>query len=592
MKTRSQMDPAYQWDLKHIFPDKERWETALAAARDEISAVAGLAGTLSASAEALRSGLDAIYGARRRAELVYLYAALCSAGDNSDTENQSMQMRALTMITELGSALSFVNPEILAIEPEVLESYIAEPSMAVYRHMLRDLVRTREHTLSNKEEKLLAQLADAAQTPSAAFEMFTDVDMTFPELTDETGAPVPLTHATFGVYRESRDRRVREEAFEKYFGEYEKYKNTFAALYSGSVKLDSYSARVRGYSCALEAALDSGNIPVRVYESLIEAVHSALPAMKKYLDLRRRALGLEKLHMYDLYVPLIEPAATGKVEYPAARRMVEQAVMPFGEEYLKHIEEAFDSGWIDVYENKGKRAGAFSCGVYGVHPYVLLNFAGKLDDAFTVAHELGHAMHSYFSDRAQDYVNHNYTIMVAEVASTVNEVMMTKSLLSQESDKQSRAALLNRLLEGFRTTVFRQTLFAEFEKRTHEMYESGQPLTAEALSALYRELNLLYYDGVEVDPISDIEWARIPHFYNAFYVYQYATGFCSAVDIADRILKTGDATGYLAFLRMGGSAYPLDELRAAGVDLEDPGCVLSALRVFEQTVDELDKLLA
>jgi oligoendopeptidase F len=245
-----------------------------------------------------------------------------------------------------------------------------------------------------------------------------------------------------------------------------------------------------------------------------------------------------------------------------------------------------------VYENKGKRAGAFSCGVYGVHPYVLLNFAGKLDDAFTVAHELGHAMHSYFSDRAQDYVNHDYTIMVAEVASTVNEVMMTKSLLSQESDKQSRAALLNRLLEGFRTTVFRQTLFAEFEKRTHEMYESGQPLTAEALSALYRELNLLYYDGVEVDPISDIEWARIPHFYNAFYVYQYATGFCSAVDIADRILKTGDATGYLAFLRMGGSAYPLDELRAAGVDLEDPGCVLSALRVFEQTVDELDKLLA
>ncbi len=590
MNTRSQMDPAFQWDLKHIYPDKESWEAELASARDNIADVAKIAGTLSESPETLRRGLDAIYGARRRAELVYLYAMLSSSGDNSDTDNQSMQMRALTMITQLGAALSFVNPEILAIEPARLESFISEPSMALYRHILQDLVRTREHTLSDKEEKMLAQLADAAQTPSAAYDMFTDVDLTFPEVTDETGVAAPLTHATFGVFRESRDRRVREEAFNKYFGEYGRYKNTLAALYSGSVKLDAYSSRVRGYSGSLEAALDAGNIPVKVYDSLIEAVHSALPAMRKYLDLRRRALGVEQLHMYDLYVPLIE-TATMKVEYPQARRMVTQALRPFGDEYLSHIEEAFDSGWIDVYENKGKTAGAFSCGVYGVHPYVLLNYSGKLDDAFTVAHELGHAMHSYLSSSAQDYANHDYSIMVAEVASTVNEVMLTKSLLSQETEKLSRAALLNRLLEGFRTTVFRQTLFAEFEKRTHEMYESGEPLTAEALSAQYRELNLLYYDGIYIDPVTDVEWARIPHFYNAFYVYQYATGFCSAVDIANRITKTGAAEGYLDFLRMGGSAYPLDELRAGGVDLEDPACVLSALSVFEQTVDELDGLL-
>ncbi len=437
---------------------------------------------------------------------------------------------------------------------------------------------------------MLALLTDAAQTPSAAFDMFADVDLTFPDVTDEAGASTPLTHASFGVFRESRDRRVRKEAFEKYFGAYESYKNTIAALYGGSVKMDAYTAKVRGYSSSLEAVLDAGNIPTKVYDSLIRAVHAALPAMKKYLALRKRALGLDELHMYDLYVPVVERKQT-TLMYPDAKQMVEQALQPFGDEYLSRLRRAFEDNWIDVYENKGKRAGAFSCGVYGVHPYILLNYSDKLEDAFTVAHELGHAMHSCLSSEAQDYVNHDYSIMVAEVASTVNEVMLTKHLLGTEKDRLGRAALLNRLLEGFRTTVFRQTLFAEFEQRAHAMYEAGEPLTAEALSALYRELNLLYYDGAVVDPVTDVEWARIPHFYNAFYVYQYATGFCSAVDIASRIYESKQAGGYLDFLRMGGSAYPLDELRAAGVDLTDPGCVLAALHVFEQTVEELDKLL-
>jgi oligoendopeptidase F len=361
-------------------------------------------------------------------------------------------------------------------------------------------------------------------------------------------------------------------------------------MYSGSVKFDTYFADVRGFASACEAALFASNVPVSVYDSLIEAIHDGLSDMRKYTDLRCRALGMEKIGMQDLYCPII-PGVDNTYTFEEACELVKKACEPLGETYAKLLDRAFNEKWIDVYENRGKTTGAFSCGVYGVHPYVLLNFTGTLDDVFTLAHELGHAMHSYFSSEAQDYVNHDYRIMVAEVASTVNEVLLTKYLLKTETDPKKRAYILNHFLEGFRGTVLRQTLFAEFERESHAMCEAGKPLTAKALSAVYKELITKYYQGAEINDVMQYEWAYIPHFYRAFYVYQYSTGFCSAVAIAGKIADGGDPSDYLKFLTTGGSDYPLEELKIAGVDLTKPDTVRDAMKIFDETVDELAKLI-
>lgn len=414
--------------------------------------------------------------------------------------------------------------------------------------------------------------------------------MTFPTITDEEGNTVTLTHGNFGVYRESPEPRVRKESFEQYFGEFQKYIHTFAAMYAGSVKMDNFYTRVRGYRSTCERALFADNAPVSVYDSLVDSVHKGLPIMRRYLELRRRVLGLKELNMYDLYCPMVQELDM-KVRYEEAQQLVKEATKPLGEEYQHLLDRAFRERWIDVYENKGKTTGAYSCGVFGVHPYVLLNYTDTLDDVYTLAHELGHCMHSYFSDRERDFVNHNYRIMVAEVASTVNEVLLTRYLLQKETDSKRKAYILNHFLEGFRTTVFRQTLFAEFERRAHDLEMNGTPLTADVLNGVYRELNELYYAGAVVNELQDIEWARIPHFYNAFYVYQYATGFCSAVSIAKRILEEDGAADYLRFLATGGSDYPLEELKIAGVDLTSSATVDSAMEEFASTLEQLEELL-
>ncbi|MBQ5791385.1 MAG: oligoendopeptidase F family protein, partial [Clostridia bacterium] len=351
-----------------------------------------------------------------------------------------------------------------------------------------------------------------------------------------------------------------------------------------------FSSSVRRFPSSLEAALFGGNVPTSVYTSLIEAMHEGLSYMRKYLDLRRRVMGLEKIDMFDLYTPMI-PEASSKMPLEKGMDLVKKALAPLGEDYAKMLERAFSERWMDVYENKGKASGAFSIGVYGVHPYVMLNYTDTLEDVFTMAHELGHAMHSWYSDTTQPYPIHDYKIMVAEVASTVNEVLLAKYLLSVETEPARKAAILNKLCEGFRTTVYRQTLFAEFEFETHKMYESGTPLTAQALNDLYRGLVTKYYEGAEVPEVMQYEWSYIPHFYRAFYVYQYATGFCSAVAIASRILETGDASEYLRFLSTGGSDYPIEELKIAGVDLTSPDTVKKALKMFDETIDSLAELL-
>ena len=585
-KTRNQMDPAFCWNLADIFEDIPAWERAYGEAEQLVAALPEVMGTLGASAQSLKQGLDRIFAAAQKLELVYVYTMLHASEDNGDAQAQDMEARATRLFVEFFTITASLSPEILAIDPDQLEKWIALPEMQTYRHMIEDICRARAHTLSENEERLLAMLGDAAQTPKKTFDLFESVDMQFPNL--DSGEP--LTHALFGKYRESADPELRREAFEKYFGEYGKYINTLASLYAGNVKLDSYYAKARKHPSALEAELYGNNVPKALYENLIDCVHEAIPALTRYLEIRKKKLGLDALRLYDLYVPLVDEVDSA-MPYETARELVLKATEPLGETYQTLLNRAFSERWIDVYENKGKTTGAYSCGVYSVHPYVLLNYTDKYDDAFTLAHELGHSMHSWFSSQAQDYVNNEYTIFVAEVASTVNEVLLTRYLLSVETDPKKRAFVLNHLLEGFRTTVFRQTLFAEFEKRAHEMYESGAPLTAQALNGIYHELNETYYPIAEGTDVTDVEWARIPHFYRAFYVYQYATGFCSAVAIADRILNHGGAEDYLKFLSTGGSMYPIDELKIAGVDLNSPAPIASALRVFEETLEEFARLM-
>lgn len=590
MKSRKEMDPKFMWDFSHIFKDDAAWNDALAELESKLPEVEAIRGTLMQGADSLKAGMDKIYSLMEKLELAYLYANLKKSGDNGDAEYQAMEARAMNLLIKFSMASSFIIPEILSASEETLLSYMDSPVLKGYRHILENTNRSRPHTLDEKTETMLAMLSEALQAPQNAFDMLDAVDMKFPNTTDENGNEAPLTHGTYRVYLESSNRDVRREAYTKYFGTFKDHINTIAALYGGSVKGDTFHARVRNHNSACEAALFGSNVPLSVYDSLTKAIHEGLPTMKKYIDIRKKLLGLDEVHMYDLYCPMIK-SVDMKVTYDEAKDLVKKACAVLGDEYVSLLDRAYNENWIDVYENSGKTTGAFSCGVHGVHPYVLLNFSGTLDDAFTLAHELGHAMHSYFSSRTNDFANHGYKITVAEVASTVNEVLLVKYLLSVETDKDRRAALMNHLLESFRTTVFRQTLFAEFERKAHEMDAAGMPMTAEALNKLYRELNLLYYNGAVVDDIHDIEWARIPHFYNAFYVYQYATGFCSAVKIASDIIKTGDASNYLKFLSTGGSDYPIEELKIAGVDLTDPETVRSALKVFDDTLEEFRALV-
>ena len=590
VKLRKEMDPKYQWDLTPIYESEAAWEADYAKAEQAIKALADLPGTLSKSGAALADDLRRIYAAAEKVERVYSYAFLMKSGDNGDPRCQEMEARAVRLFVSLEMATAFVNPEILSIPEQSLKAWLESDALKTYRHMAEDIMRGKPHTLDAQGERLLAMLGDVDQVPGSTFDLFESVDMRFPRIMDEQGKEVELSHGAFSVFRESRDARVRRDAFTAYFDCYGQYINTLSGLYGGAVKLNCFHAQARNHEGACEAALFGNNVPVSLYDGLIEAVHAALPTMREYLELRRRALGLDELHLYDLYAPMVEEVDFD-MPYGKAQELVKRALAPLGEEYAALLDRAFTERWIDVYENKGKSTGAFSSGVYGVHPYVMLNYTNKLDDAFTLAHELGHAMHSYFSDREQDYPNHDYRIFVAEVASTVNEVLLTRYLLGVETDARRRAYVLNHFLEGFRTTVFRQTLFAEFERKAHALYQEGTPLTAQLLNGVYHDLNALYYEGAVIDAFADVEWARIPHFYRAFYVYQYATGFSSAVAIAENILHKNGAAQYLKFLTTGGSDYPIEELKLAGVDLTRTEAIVQALDVFRQSLDELKQLL-
>ena len=590
LKNRNEINLEYTWDLTHIFKNKDAWEKEFNEVKELLPKLEEYKGKLATSKDILKTTLDTMCYINQKLDKVVIYCFLQKSQDNGDTNAQEMNSRATALAVEYSTISSYIVPEIVAIDENMLKEWANSGEMIVYKHTFDNILRGKAHILDGEKEKILAMLGEVSQTPSDSFDMLTEVDMVFPSITDENGNKVQLTHGNYSVYRESSDPKVRQEAFNTYFGMFNSFINTITATYSGSIKMDGFMAKVKNFESSRHMSLFDANVPIEVYDNLIKSIHSFLPSMNKYLQLRKKTLNLDVLNMYDLYCPMVE-----EVDYPMsfenAKELVKNACKPLGDNYSKLLDKAYNEKWIDVYENKGKTTGAYSCGLYGVHPYVLLNYTDTLDDAFTLAHELGHAMHSYLSSEKQEFVNHDYKITVAEVASTVNEVLLTMYLLENEKDKKRKAYLLNHFLEGFRTTVFRQTLFAEFELKAHEMYQNNIPLTAEALSNLYKELNEVYYEGAYINDLQKVEWARIPHFYRYFYVYQYATGFCSAVAIAKTILETQEPSKYLEFLSTGGSDYPINELKIAGIDLTSEETIKKALKVFDDTVNELTQIM-
>ena len=590
IRKREQMDPQYLWRLEDIVPSDAAWQEtyeALCAHKSDIAAFDGKLTQADAVLECLR--LESAQSASM--ERLYVYARMRSDQDVSNAVYQTMCDKIETLSVEMGTIASFVRPQLTANPTEFLQSLAEDPRFAEYDYGLRELIRNQAHTLSQPEEKLLAQAGSFAGLFHDAFNVFDNAEVRFRTFRDSEGKTVRLSHGLYSVYMQSECRDDRRKADRSMMGAYRDMIQTVGTLYAGNVKKDVFYAKARNYDSCLAKALNTTNVPVAVYDRLIECVNGALDGLHAYLAYRKRKLGVDRLRMYDLHVPLV-PNSELRVEYKQAQQIVLRALAPLGEEYRGLLEQAFADGWIDVYENKGKRSGAYSWGCYGTHPYVLLNYQPVTHDVFTLAHELGHAMHSYYSNAAQPYDKAGYEIFVAEVASTVNETLLLRHLLAQASPEQE-AYLLTYMLDMFRTTVFRQTQFAEFEERAHAMAERGESLTAQALCDAYAELNRRYYtDETGSDEYIRYEWARIPHFYRSFYVYQYATGLISAVCIADKILTEGEPAvkAYKKFLSAGGSMPPCEILKLAGVDLTTEQPYRTAMNFFRDTLARLEAL--
>ena len=582
------------WDLTTLFGSDAEWEAALAAWEERIPGFAGYAGTLSSAPQRLADCLAHDLAFDREGDRVGTYAFLRAAEDQGAADAQRMMGRFQHVATRAGEAASFIRPEILAIPPATLLAWMELPELAPYRLLLERLVRTRPHVLSEPEEKLLAMQGTFAGTAGKVFRQLTDADLKFGTVSTGTGGRVELSNATFMTLLHDTVPEVRKTAFHQYYAQYEAHANTLAATLSGSNERDIYSARVRGYPSAVEAALFADNVPLAVYDQLIAAVRDQLPAVHRYYDLRRRILGLDEIHHYDCYVPLV-PELERRHTWEEAVDVIVTALQPLGSEYCTRLERGLRGRWCDRYPNAGKQSGAFSSGTYDSDPYILMNFQEEaIEHVFTLAHEAGHSMHTRYSAEAQPFQYSNYTIFVAEVASTFNEQLLTRLLLERAETRQERAAIIAREIDSIRGTIVRQTMFAEFERRSHACAEQGEPLTLARVRFIYRELLDAYFGGTfAIDEQLELECLRIPHFYSAFYVYKYATGLAAAITLAQRVAEgvPGALEAYLGFLKGGSSKWPLDLLRDAGVDLESPEPVATALTRFGQLVDELDGLL-
>jgi oligoendopeptidase F len=595
MLTREQVAVEDTWDLSGIYADDADWEADVAHMPALIAEAASHQGKLGSSPDELRQALDDIMGLRRTLERIRIYANLRRDEDTSSSTAQARYERSVAIAIEASEALAFVEPELLSLGPERFDELRAAPQVETYRHMLDDLARRRAHVRSAEVEQVLAQGADLARAPSDGFTALDNADLTFGRVRDESGNEIELTKARHSLLMRSKDRPTRQRSYEAFTKAYLEHRYTLASLHSSSVRGDIFQARVRNYPSAREEALFDDNVPVSVYDNLIAEIRKGQPVFARYLELRRLLLGVETLAAYDLLVPL-SPAPQRRYDYREAVDVVLGGVQLLGDRYVADLGSGFNQRWVDVHETKGKRSGAYSSGAYGVPPVILMNWNGTLNDVFTLAHEAGHAMHSLYSDANLPFHTAGYPIFLAEIASTVNEVLLTWKLLADlpPDDLVGRFGLLDRFAEGYFGTVARQTMFAEYEQRSHAMAEAGTPLTLDVLDATYEELYETYTPGVAVDDGVRVNWARIPHFYRAFYVYQYATGMSAAIAIARAIRDEGQPARerYLRLLSSGGSDYPLELLKTAGVDLTSPAPIAAGLAEFEQVVAEMEQIVA
>ncbi len=591
---RSEVEKKYTWATEDIFASDELWEKALEEAKQAISLADNFKGKLGESADTLYAYLKAQDEFSRKTNLLANYAMRKSDEDTSNSFYNAMKGKLMSYVVALESAFSFATPEIIAIDDNKLEGFMNEkPELKEYKRLLERMRRRKAHTLSDAEERILALAGQICETPGEIGSAFRNADLRFPDIQDSEGNTLQVTQGSYVPLLESPDVNVRKAAFESLYHTYASFKNTTAAFLDGQMKALIFNARARHYNSTLEAALDSTEVPVQVYHNLIEAVHSNIEYMHKYVNLRKKLMKVDELHMYDLYTPIVNDA-NKKFPYEEAKEIVIKALAPLGDDYISILKEGFNNRWIDVYENEGKRGGAYSSGG-DPHPYVLLNHQDTLDSMFTIAHEMGHSLHTYYSIKNQPPCNADYVIFVAEVASTCNEVLLMKYLLNNTTDKRERAYLINHFLESFRGTLYRQTMFAEFELYMSQLAESGAALTADALCDKYYELNKFYFgDGITVDKEIAEEWARIPHFFYNFYVFQYATGFSAACAIANRILTEGETAvqDYKKFLSAGSSMDPISILKLAGVDMTTAAPVNDALKLFNELLDEMEELMA
>ncbi|MDK2563600.1 oligoendopeptidase F [Romboutsia sedimentorum] len=588
---RSKIEEKFKWQIEKMYESKEAVEKDIQQVKELISKTKEYKGKLGDSWENLYEALNVSEKVSQILQNLYVYTHMKQHEDTRINENQALATKTDMLSTELSMATSYLVPELLSIDDEKLKEFLKNEKLDFYKKHIEDILREKPHTLNEREEEILAATSDLSGIAENVYEMLSFADLEFPEIEDEQGNKVKLTQSNYSLFLKSKNPKVRKEAFDATYLVYGKYKNTFASTLYGGIKSEIFYAKIRKYESALQSSLFQDDISVDVYNNLISAVDENLDSLNKYINLRKKFLGLDELHMYDLYVPLTDKFDM-KITYEQAQEIIIKALSPLGDEYLSLIKRAFDERWIDVYENEGKQGGAYSWGSYDSNPYILMNYNDDLNSLFTLIHELGHSMHSYYSKHNQPYLYSSYKIFVAEVASTLNELLLINYLLENSKSKQEKIYLLNYYLEQFRTTVYRQTMFGEFEKLTHESVEAGEPLTAQEFTSIYYKLNEKYYGkSTIVDEEIGLEWARIPHFYSNFYVYKYATGFSAASALSQQILEEGQSAvdRYITFLKSGGSDYPLNQLRAAGVDMEKKESIDEVLKRFSNLVDELEK---
>jgi oligoendopeptidase F len=590
---RSEVPEELTWRLEDIYADASALAAAMRQSVKIADELAGLEGKLGESGETLLKAFELFEKGSFLLNKAFRYSHMRADQDTANSKYQAMEQKALSAYVQADAKSAFMSPEILEIPEDRLESFMKEaPGLSRYAVQLKEIRRMKPHTLSKEMETLLASAGEVMAAPEKGYSMLSDADMKFPSAKDSAGKEVPLSHGRFVPTLMSGDRALRENAFEVFYGRLAEFRNTFAALYDAEVKNRIFRSQAKKYGSAFEAAVDSNNVDPAVCDRLFEAVHAGMDQMYRYVALRKKLMGVDNLHMYDIYASMITDYDM-KVSYEEAKKLTLEALKPMGEDYLSVVREAYENRWIDVLENEGKRSGAYSDTVYGVHPYMLLNYTDTLDDVFTLIHEMGHSMHSWYSDHAQTLLDSEYTIFVAEVASTTNEVLLYHYMKDHAKTKEEKAYIINHFLESFRTTLYRQTMFEEFERKTAEMAEAGEALTADSIEKVYYDLNKLYFgDGMTVDELIKNEWARIPHFYYNFYVYQYATSFAAAVTIASRILKEGEpmVKKYKEFLSSGCTSDPVSLLKIAGVDLTTAKPIEDALKVFGDAITEMEEL--